>query len=1702
MLCVPKTIDTFGAIENDFVSFIVGAGQDGFNWVGLTSIERLLSDPGTLALGLNPRHLWEIVCVRPTRKLTTEHFKLVTPAGVVPTSEVFHGTGDLPSLGPDDTLFRLTWSGVLVDGDPANGTLDRLNVVVELELRAAEKFLRARIDARWIRNDSPVGATPGRYAIWRVRFPIIDLAPASTFNPSPDDLEADVVGADSVVAPENHGVEIENPVIALGGDSNLGTWSPQQRRRNVVRPGSCWRQTYPGLAATQAIGYAADVSGRGVLVGTLDHGVHMKEFVAIGQEDSVSFEILQLPEWCYAIGNRPNAFTGSVQGDSQDGLGELPTMDPWVDQSIGSPDGQVPDTRAFDAGAAVAPDDHEASLGIAAFGFMWLGDLGANTAKSMWLGYVSPYDTAIAPVVGAGPEKWNRLAEVWREISIIPSAAFPLEQKLSAAALHPAAGADAVLEIDVGVNDGQEGMFGQLPADLPAAYVARDGVAVNIEDLITPKVIVSDRGISSADDVISTDSLVIGGEVLDADGGRADLENYAGPVSGRGYLRLFSKDRFYVAPQQIRQGYLATSFMSLGFLPFRSFDAKSRGVKPGDIVRIIRRIGDGPTEWPDVGRARVPVATDSETNGGNQDAVRIVQVVNDDGSLTVGRYINGIVQPWGFPNLVNNTGLCFEVEILRKEIDIYMYGAVSIAAGIIRLKTNLIAGVVSDYFPASSLKWAQVVEVDGVEHVFRGLSTGQDQIVYLEVVGEPIDFTGKAGVIRSRMNPIDFGQHDVIGKTLVLDPTKLNERSRIVEFDTNEASTELLSDGILGFSDPLVLESGSFEFGVYGSVSSAGRVLGPESDILGEGKRFIDDGYAVATPGGFKAKVQPGDLLYLLDAVESGNLGPFTVVEVLRDNQFLVDRSMVTEGPGVSYRIIRKGNMLRDLRSDRSPARRWVAGPRALAVDGRDRVHFLAIGWILDPSLPITGVFDVDSKAWADLGANPFVPAPSANLTTYELNRGVRKPSQEFVVAQVISDSELRVVPGWSIEDSTFDVTFSDVGQKTFTKNVVQYRIVRDDRAIAGAQTFIGLPAAMQAWATSLQSSALFAVLRNWQHSLLGHDQPDFRPARGSFLDVLKKLEFAAAAALDPLALRPSSQIDADFRMVAAAYFNRYGLTTEPDDGESEEFLDPQVKHGRDVLLEEVLGPLVRDGVKSICFDELHAAAREAYGSPHFHAPPEFQVTHNGGGFGWSTGVYDLLARVKADRSLNYPADWVLGLAGLMSSDPSLIDREFPTAELQFPVGHVMVRPIAQITVVGADVAMSGVSFEGLTATAYGIELALAAGDEIEFLPSGTRYQIAEVGENLETTANIDVSGQTHWRLWMSRKITGQLVKPVPFFTYAFGVYATVAADVTFLANDVSWLEVVGAVGGAITREAYDAAVSDAFVRSMQKIAQNVLGGNLPAMRVQSEAGRRVPARRFGDDLVTPGSASLPGQADVQFPITAERRRPLISWHLRYLRSLIERLDGLGAWTRFGERDLAPAVVGATSLQSPDGGELSTVVGSSFRDQKGNVLVLLSCWATEWLTTFPQMITSDFSFADRDIVSGYWTAVKVNQDRPNEWCGQIIDVTVDPSAVYTITAQLGQIETRIDLVYEQEVTVRLDASSIEVDRVLVVPKGFSLAAAIEVIALDVVKGGSGKYVVVVGAGTVTDGIDIPEIDGATILVQASADEFPEIREVP
>jgi hypothetical protein len=262
-----------------------------------------------------------------------------------------------------------------------------------------------------------------------------------------------------------------------------------------------------------------------------------------------------------------------------------------------------------------------------------------------------------------------------------------------------------------------------------------------------------------------------------------------------------------------------------------------------------------------------------------------------------------------------------------------------------------------------------------------------------------------------------------------------------------------------------------------------------------------------------------------------------------------------------------------------------------------------------------------------------------------------------------------------------------------------------------------------------------------------------------------------------------------------------------------------------------------------------------------------------------------------------------------------------------------------------------------------------------------------------------------------------------------------------------------------------------------------------------------------GVDMALSGTSSVVEQQSQLFPIDGGQKR-LIGEHLAYLRSIQKSLADLDQWCRYGTPEFDPQVAGATSLLMNGvvvGGGLDApvVLSSAFIDTEGDRLFLFSHWApvhTGGKTT--ENVTVSWDYASRGITSGYWTKVDFTMGQRMTWAGWVDDVTVDPTAERSIDFPMLPLSVRRLLVYEQKVLVRYDAAAAEVDRVLVVPKWHSVAAAFAAIALDVVKGGSGKYLVVVGAGALADGLDVQDVPGATIVLQQSADEYPEIAEAP
>jgi len=177
------------------------------------------------------------------------------------------------------------------------------------------------------------------------------------------------------------------------------------------------------------------------------------------------------------------------------------------------------------------------------------------------------------------------------------------------------------------------------------------------------------------------------------------------------------------------------------------------------------------------------------------------------------------------------------------------------------------------------------------------------------------------------------------------------------------------------------------------------------------------------------------------------------------------------------------------------------------------------------------------------------------------------------------------------------------------------------------------------------------------------------------------------------------------------------------------------------------------------------------------------------------------------------------------------------------------------------------------------------------------------------------------------------------------------------------------------------------------------------------------------------------------------------------------------------------------------------VQSAAWRDDIGDLLLAFTHWAhPEAGGTAIESVTSSYTFSERGITTGYWTVVEVVADGRDVWLGTVHDVPIAPATIHQLAFELAFFRTQIYLVYEQTVQVRLNESSVEVDRVLVVLPGRSVAAAFDTITLDVAKGGSGNYVVVVHDGAIADGLDIPSIAGATISMQRYADENPTIGE--
>jgi len=1737
MLVVPKTVVPLYTLQNPLVRYDFGRGLGDFNWVGLCQMRSKDSLAGPCRTIFNVRHLWEVVVVEPTRDPDTEDLRTVTADTVVPTDAVEAITGG--------SRITLTWTDIQVDLTDGAPTADLLTVVVTIDLMDDEAFLRTRIATYWSRNNPSTSAGPGKWAIWRVRFPIIDVTPNSgnSFGEAgePCDIEFD----DALFVPEAQGVVIEAPTACAGADPDLGVWAPQDRAttvRNVTRPGGHWRQHYPGKASSQVLGYYGRTSGHGVLVGCLDAAGHLKEFSAGGGEGSVWFEVLQVPFWVYTVGNRPAGFTGSTVGDHTNTFRQLGTHLPQSQQTL--PDlvalGPAPNARDIVVGGPVSPDLFTANEGMMLLGLVDLGISGVDTNTLLNLGYESPYDTVVAPTMAFGPHGWTGLSKAWRAIADIPESAFPLRQKELNGELPAGATARAaLLEVDATIHEGQITLDGMDEPGFPEAYAAEEGVITDtqaIRDLIVPQELSAARLATNAIDVIEAGTEHVSVELLGAAGaaGAVSNDDTVGET-GRGYMRVYGAEGFYVAPVQVIEDDWFGGFASLGALTFEDFLPVDRGVKVGDVIRVVSSLSS--VFEPNIGRAGGVVASDSEVYpaSSNGDQARVVMGfgVSAD-TLIVGRYVAGeLVQHTFSPVLGNTPGYHFEVEILREEFNTKLQFP-TLVDGKVRAEVRVVNTVINECYPESSLGWAEVVEVEGVEYTFRRLYS---DVAFGFIEFDPGDkdasyFNGKGARLRRRISPVDFVALGAAeGDHVILEGVEINERDRVIEFGTNDTAAALLSDGWLGFERPVVFEAPDpadpFVVKLYAPASSAGRLLGPDDDLVGLGRRFVDTAFPAA--GGFAAVVQAGDVLEVTDATEASNLLPFTIVEVPSESELIVDRDFVTEAPGGSaftYRILRRGRALRLVRGGRRGFRALRSGPRRVLADGRDQVHFLAAGYLVDPAAEITGVFGVDSEAWADLGANPFVPATSINLTTYRTNsRGIRKPSQVFVIDELVG-SLLLLERGWELEDSTFDVTFSDIGLTTFEKNAIQFRIVRDDRAVE-AYDYDDTAAAINAWKDALETEALFVLIRGWQPKILGWDQPDFRPPRGRYLEMIAALDADVATAIDPHHVRPDDEdgLAEEFNLAGAAYFNRFGSRTaqvsagDVATGEQDDLVHPGVSHARDYVVQRVLGLLASDGVERFLLDRIEEAPREQFGSPHFFRPlrteggldvepgdpTTFEPTAHGGSADFAQGWRTVLSRVAAGYAVTSPADWLLGFADYSSKDWGDIDRSFPDALLAMPITGTTIVPLAGAVIVLNDLTLTGQDFSAMTATLYGRDQVIKVDDEVVLLPSGNRHVIAAVGESLTLEDEPSIGADTHFEVRLHRNVSHECIIGASFFNFAFGPYATVAADVTFLANDISWEEVTGKIGSSITRVDYDRAVSGALRRSLYRIGVNGIHGLIPSIKVQSESKSRVPPDRYGTQWSRRGTRSLLDQRGVDFSVGLSTSE-LVESHLLYLRTLSGRISALPTFFRTGAQDHSPPVTGATSLQIDGvalgrGGEQPVVQSAAFRDDTGDFIMAFTHWAPPLAGgSVLETVATSYTFSEREISTGYWTVVEERLNQANVWQGTVHDVPVAPATVHPLSFDIGYFQSRLFLVYEQTVEVRLDESSVEVDRALEVLPGRSVAAAFATIALDVVKGGSGNYVVVVHEGAIADGLDIPSIPGATISMQRAADENPTIGE--
>lgn len=1722
MLVAPKTVEAAFTLQNDYVRFDIANGVDGFNWIGLAAA--MLQGNQASRMLFNVCDLWEIVLVEATGDILTERFKVITPAGVTATVET--DTND------ERAMMTLTWGDIHVDGPTGDARRDKLTVVVELELRMDEKFLRGRISAFWAENRPSTATTPGRYAIWRVRFPVADVTPAhaNAFSDVQDRESEDVL-----FVPENHGVLVKGPTTAIG-DAHLGVWSPQDRAaqtRNVVRPGATWRQGHPGLSSTQVMGYYGERTGRGILIGTMDRLGRIKELCAEAGDDTVRMSVLHTPEWCYSLGNRPNAFTGSTVGDSIDGRDALPAHPPQSLQDLPDLDWPVPNTRDLEVGGQRTASTNTASLGLMQFGRNQLGISGTviNTLADM--GFASTFDVVIAPVKGFGPQGWNAIARLWREMAERPDSAFPLQELRDDAVPPVAAGADVLLEVDASIHDGQESLLGLDEADFAAAHLGAGGVVTDaavVHDLIVPRTVVPLRTAVSQIEIFGEGDLVFRAPLLGPDGAPAGIQR-APRDDGRGYLRLFGKPNFYIPPEQLLHNDSYQGYQSIGRMRFRSLNPREAGVKVGDFVKVI---SDFQTYEPYGGRAHAPIGSDSELYPTNQlDQLRIVVGFGvDSNTIVVGRYEGGQLVPHSLSPAASNSapGLHFEVEILREEANFLMLYPTE-QGRFVRLQINLNADIIGAIFPETALEWAEVVDVGGVEYEFHRFIVDSG-VAYIEFDrgGKPVsEFNGKKARLRRRFAPLDLFIEEVTdGDHVVLDGVKVNDRVRVLAMDAPWASSEAkLSDGWLEFDRPLVDEpAGSIQVSVFQGVSAAGRLLDAESDLAGGGYRFVDTGIESVVAGGFGAVVIPGDLVLIQNATEPGNAEPFEVAEVLAPGELRMTRQFAPEAAppgGFEYMVVRPGKSFRDANFGGRNPQDLLAGPRRLLLGGQDRVHFLSIGWLKNNSLPVTGVFGVDSTAWADLGANPFIPAGSVNLTSYsESEWGTRKPSAEFPIAGY-RDGVFTLAKPWAFESPSFSVEFSDEGVKTFEKNALQYRVVRDLRADGDATDFRGTKRSIDLWKTALEATAVVALIRGWQPAIRGFDRPWYAPPRGKYAELLAALDAAGHVHVSALDLHGLDEDEAGhyerLNLIAAAYWNRFGEKGAPAigdaSGERDQIFAPLTKFARDFMLAEVLEELVADGVDAFMLDGLERGLRDDYGSPRFFrpasqgegSPTTFEISPSGGGSALAEGWHRLLDAVRRPAGVSQPMDWLLGPTTFSSKDWASIDRELPTTQIPFPVSGSFRFSLAGATVVGSTLCVPGIDFARLRANLYGEEIGLQRGDWLKLWPDTPGYMvISDVGVGLTVEGELDIAGESEAGVFLVRKMASDRIAAAPFFRFAFGAYATVAADVTFLASDISWQEVVSQRGAGISEEEYQGAVTQAFGRSMYRIGANIVAGLLPSVRVSSEAARRVPPDRYGFAWTRAGTNSLVEQAGVLFRESG-RTYPLVQMHLSYLRYLLSWAREYPQFFRFGEPDMAPVAEGAASLLldevplSTIGRSRSAIASGAFRDANGDILRVFTNWAAApFAEQRVESIESDLSFAELGISEGYWTTVEVRLGLQNVWLDDLVDVSAAPSSVLSYAFDVRPLEMKAFLCYRQHVTVRRDAAGDEVDRVLIVPRGKSVAAAFQVISEDLPNSTSGRYVVVVGAGAIQDGLAVPSIPGATIEVQSSADETPTIGE--